>query len=62
MSLVIDARQPIASAGAPARTVSDIRIPELDGLRGLFTLFVLLSHFFVEVPNGIGFRIWGGSR
>lgn len=61
MSLVIDARQPVAgdSAGAPARTVSDIRIPELDGLRGLFTLFVLLSHYFVEVPNGIGFLYLG---
>jgi peptidoglycan/LPS O-acetylase OafA/YrhL len=61
MSLVIDAVQPVAgaSADAPAKIVSDIRIPELDGLRGLFTLFVLLSHYFVEVPNGIGFLYLG---
>lgn len=38
-------RSPAASAA---------RIPELDGLRGLMTLFVLVSHYFGEVPHGIG--------
>jgi peptidoglycan/LPS O-acetylase OafA/YrhL len=28
------------------------RIPELDGLRGLAALIVLISHFFGEVPHG----------
>jgi peptidoglycan/LPS O-acetylase OafA/YrhL len=32
---------------------SDIRIPELDGFRGLMTLFVLFSHYFGEVPHGV---------
>lgn len=29
------------------------RIVVLDGLRGLMTVFVVVSHFFAEVPNGI---------
>jgi len=28
------------------------RIPALDGVRGLMLLFVLISHFFAEIPNG----------
>ena len=30
------------------------RVAALDGLRGLMTLFVLFSHYVVEVPNGLG--------
>ena len=45
---------PAAGLGAERRQASDIRIVELDGLRGLMMLFVLFSHFFVEVPNGVG--------
>ncbi|SDQ95506.1 Peptidoglycan/LPS O-acetylase OafA/YrhL, contains acyltransferase and SGNH-hydrolase domains [Rhizobiales bacterium GAS113] len=45
---------PQADVIAKPRAASDIRIPALDGLRGLMTLFVLYSHFFVEVPHGIG--------
>lgn len=30
------------------------RVPELDRLRGLMTLFVIFSNYFVEVPHGIG--------
>jgi peptidoglycan/LPS O-acetylase OafA/YrhL len=46
---VIPAEKPMA----PAK-ISDIRIPALDGLRGLMTLFVIVSHFYAEVPSGIG--------
>jgi peptidoglycan/LPS O-acetylase OafA/YrhL len=46
-------------ASAPTQAVSDIRIPALDGLRGLLTLFVLFSHFFVEIPNGLGALYFG---
>lgn len=31
---------------------ADPRIPALDGVRGLMMLFVLLSHYFAEIPNG----------
>lgn len=57
---MVDGAQPaFAAAAAPAlaaarQKASDIRIPELDGFRGLMTLFVVYSHFFVEVPHGIG--------
>lgn len=61
MSLADITTEPLARdrVSAPPRAASDIRIPELDGLRGLFTLFVLFSHFFVEIPNGIGFLYLG---
>lgn len=61
MSIALVNTEPVArdSSGASAKAVSDIRIPELDGLRGLMTLFVLLSHYFVEVPNGLGFLYVG---
>lgn len=35
------------------------RIPELDGLRGLAALIVLISHFFGEVPHGTRFVTFG---
>jgi peptidoglycan/LPS O-acetylase OafA/YrhL len=59
MALLESAEPVLAAAAAPAmagerRKVGDIRIPELDGFRGLMTLFVVFSHFFVEVPHGIG--------
>jgi len=41
-------------AARPASKASDIRIPALDGLRGLMTLFVIVSHYYGEVPAGIG--------
>ena len=41
-------RDTVRIATAPAR------IPALDGLRGLMTLFVVFSHYVVEVPHGIG--------
>ncbi|MBB4197292.1 hypothetical protein CCR94_14765 [Rhodoblastus sphagnicola] len=44
----------LASAEKPKAKVSDIRIPALDGLRGLMTLFVIVSHYYGEVPGGIG--------
>jgi len=42
-------------AGAHANTQStreEPRIVALDGLRGLMTIMVVISHFFAEVPNG----------
>jgi hypothetical protein len=36
---------PVETPVAPASKISDIRIPALDGLRGLMTLFVIVSHF-----------------
>lgn len=42
---------PVARADVPA---ASRRIPALDGLRGLMTIFVVFSHFVVEVPHGIG--------
>jgi peptidoglycan/LPS O-acetylase OafA/YrhL len=40
----------------------DARISGLDGIRGVMTLMVVISHFFAEVPNGIrGFSVgWIG--
>jgi peptidoglycan/LPS O-acetylase OafA/YrhL len=38
----------------PSAGRADQRIVALDGLRGLMTIVVVLSHFFAEVPHGIG--------
>jgi peptidoglycan/LPS O-acetylase OafA/YrhL len=43
-----------ADAGGAGVRASDIRIPALDGLRGLMTLFVIVSHYYGEVPSGVG--------
>ncbi len=40
-----------AQAKAPS-TREEPRIVALDGLRGLMTIMVVVSHFFAEVPNG----------
>jgi peptidoglycan/LPS O-acetylase OafA/YrhL len=44
-----------ATIEAAERTVSgaEPRMAALDGFRGLMTLFVLVSHYFAEVPHGI---------
>jgi peptidoglycan/LPS O-acetylase OafA/YrhL len=47
------AATPAEQPSGPAKT-SDIRIPALDGLRGLMTLFVIVSHYYGEVPSGVG--------
>jgi peptidoglycan/LPS O-acetylase OafA/YrhL len=46
---------PAASAIAPATPSSrlDSRVQALDGLRGLATVMVVVSHYFGEVPHGI---------
>lgn len=54
LSLTDPRSVPAVDAAAEGRPASGARIVELDGLRGLMMLFVLYSHFFVEVPNGIG--------
>lgn len=41
-----------AAAAAPAAK-TEFRIVALDGVRGLMTIFVLLSHYFAEIPNGL---------
>lgn len=48
----------VAAVAAPATTDAgkgglDARVLALDGLRGVMTLAVVVSHFFAEVPNGI---------
>jgi peptidoglycan/LPS O-acetylase OafA/YrhL len=46
----------VAFEAAPkAKPASDIRIPALDGLRGLMTIFVVVSHYFGEVPAGLSY-------
>lgn len=64
MALLETAEPVLAAPAVPAiagerRKAGDIRIPELDGFRGLMTIFVVFSHFFVEVPHGIGVLYFG---
>lgn len=52
------AQQPLTSealafVAPPATQAGERRIVGLDGLRGLMTMFVLVSHFFGEVEHGI---------
>jgi peptidoglycan/LPS O-acetylase OafA/YrhL len=49
---------PSARASVPA-SGSDRRIVALDGIRGLMTLMVVVSHFFAELPGGLGFLAFG---
>jgi peptidoglycan/LPS O-acetylase OafA/YrhL len=44
----------VSAAGGEAR-----RILALDGLRGLMTVFVVVSHFFAELPGGINALMFG---
>lgn len=50
---------PAGAETAPSKAMSativpqDGRIVVLDGLRGVLTLMVVVSHFFAEIPNGI---------
>lgn len=38
---------------------ADRRIVALDGVRGLMTILVVVSHYFAEVPHGIGALMFG---
>jgi peptidoglycan/LPS O-acetylase OafA/YrhL len=41
-----------AAAARPAPAIAERRIAALDGLRGLMTIFVLVSHYFAEIHGG----------
>ncbi len=41
-----------ADAAAVSAIRAEPRIIPLDGLRGLMTIFVVISHYFAELPNG----------
>lgn len=43
----------IARSVQPTAAQSEPRIAALDGVRGLMTILVLLSHYFAEIANGI---------
>ena len=47
----VAARPERLSAVSP--TGSERRVVELDGLRGLMTLIVIVSHYFGELPHGL---------
>jgi peptidoglycan/LPS O-acetylase OafA/YrhL len=42
-----------ATPSTLASPAGDRRLPALDGLRGMMTLMVVVSHFFGEVPHGL---------
>ena len=52
---------PFAAAGHPAQAPAGVerRIVTLDGLRGLMTILVIVSHYFGELPNGIRATTFG---
>ena len=35
------------------------RVVALDGLRGMMTILVVISHYFAEVPHGISVLMFG---
>ncbi len=43
----------LGHADATSSSSLDQRVVALDGLRGLMTIFVVVSHYFGEVPNGV---------
>ncbi len=43
----------------PQADSSDRRIPALDGVRGLMTIIVVISHYFGEVEHGVHALMWG---
>jgi peptidoglycan/LPS O-acetylase OafA/YrhL len=48
-----------SAIGSTAAAAADRRIAALDGVRGLMTIAVVVSHFFGEVPNGIHALMFG---
>lgn len=44
---------------APADQAIGARLPALEGLRGMMTLLVVLSHFFGELPHGLRAVMFG---
>lgn len=48
-----------SSAASHPGPTPDGRIAALDGIRGLMTVFVLISHFFAEIGNGLPFLGFG---
>jgi peptidoglycan/LPS O-acetylase OafA/YrhL len=52
LSIPSNTAAPAADSGALAQARPEPRIIPLDGLRGLMTIFVVISHYFAELPNG----------
>jgi peptidoglycan/LPS O-acetylase OafA/YrhL len=48
-----------SAIGADAAASADRRIAALDGVRGLMTIAVVVSHFFGEVPHGLHALMFG---
>ncbi len=44
---------PVKSSAGPPGTPAEPRVVALDGLRGLMTIMVVVSHYFAEVPSGL---------
>jgi peptidoglycan/LPS O-acetylase OafA/YrhL len=50
---IVASTTPLDDASATQPSHHDRRIVALDGLRGLMTIFVVISHYFGEVPSGM---------